>query len=78
MTPKEIVTDEEVEKVCVNADFGSSTKREILNQGVLKCACEFYQGSTAEMMLKEHGLINRQGYTLTVKGKAYLWAVFGE
>lgn len=73
---KEIITDEEIEKVHGDANFGPAlTKREVVNQGVLKCASGYYQGHTSTQIIKEHGLINSD-YELTAKGKAYLWAAF--
>ena len=74
MTPEVILSDQEVHDVAVNADFGSMTKRQMINKGVLKCACGFYSGSMLTFILEQHGLINKDN-SLTVKGKAYLWAV---
>lgn len=73
--PKEIISDEEIERVHNNANFGDMEKREVVNQGILKCASGYYQGSTSRQIIKEHGLINDK-YELTSKGKAYLWAAF--
>ena len=77
MKPEEIISDEEIEVVHANANFGAMGKREVVNQGVLKCASGFYQGSTSMAICVEHGLIgNRNSYKLTDKGRAYLWAAF--
>jgi spore coat protein U-like protein len=73
--PKDIITDDEIEIVHGNANFGSMDKREVVNQGVLKCASGFYQGHTSSQIIKDHGLVT-DDYQLTVKGKAYLWAAF--
>ncbi len=75
MKPEEIITDEEIERVHANANFGSMSKRDVVNQGVLKCASGYYQGHTSTQIIKEHGLVNDK-YKLTVKGKKYLWAAF--
>ena len=75
MKTEEILTDQEVHDVAVNADFGEHTKREIINKAVLKCACGLYSGSTVTFILEQHGLIDSDN-ALTVKGKAYLWAVY--
>ena len=75
MTPEEILSDQEVHNVFVNVDFGEHTKREIINMAVLKCACGYYSGSMATLILEQHGLTNPDN-TLTVKGKAYLLAVY--
>lgn len=72
---KEIISDEEIERVHGNANFGGMDKREVVNQGVLKCASGYYQGSTSKAIIAEHGLIDKE-YTLTPKGRMYLWAAF--
>ena len=73
---EEIIPDEEIEKVNGNANFGLCiSKRDVVNQGVLKCASGYYQGATSTQIIKEHGLINDR-YKLTKKGKEYLWAAF--
>lgn len=71
----EIISDEEIERVHGNANFGSMNedKRAIVNQGVLKCAAGFYQGSTSTRIITDHGLIDND-YKLTSKGREYLWA----
>lgn len=76
MTEVELISDEEVEKVHGNAHFGSSSKRDVLRFGVLKCASGYYQGHTSKMICVEHGLIDEKTYELTEKGRNYLWAAF--
>jgi hypothetical protein len=73
--PEEIIPDDEIERVHANANFGGVGKRQVVNQGVLKCASGYYQGSTSEQIIREHGLITKN-YRLTKKGKRYLWAAF--
>ncbi|WP_299083218.1 hypothetical protein [uncultured Paraglaciecola sp.] len=73
--PEEIITDDEIESVHANANFGGMDKRTVVNQGVLKCASGYYQGGTSNAIILEHGLITND-YELTPKGRAYLWAVF--
>lgn len=73
--PREIITDEEIDRVHANANFGGMEKRQVVNQGVLKCASGYYQGSTSTHIIKEHGLID-DNYRLTPKGRMYLWAAF--
>jgi len=71
-----IVSDEEIEKVWGNADFGNElTKRQIIANGVLKYASGYHSGNTLQSILKELGLLTIQLY-LTKKGKAYLWSYF--
>ena len=72
---QEIITDEEIERVHANADFGSMKKRDVVDQGILKCASGYHQGHTSTQIITEHGLISKE-YELTAKGRSYLWAVF--
>jgi hypothetical protein len=72
---KEIISDEEIERVHANANFGGMSKRQVVDQGILKCASGYHQGSTSTAILREHGLINKE-YGLTPKGRTYLWAAF--
>jgi len=73
--PEKIISDDEIERVHGNANFGSMDKRAVVNQGVLKCASGYYQGSTSTAIIKAHGLIDDK-YRLTAKGRAYLWETF--
>lgn len=72
---QEIISDEEIERVHANANFGATTKRDVVRLGVLKCASGYYQGATSRRICEEHGLINKK-YELTAKGRTYLWAAF--
>ena len=85
LNPDEIVTDEQVEIVHANANFGLMTKRSVIDDGVLKYYLGYTCGHTQIQILKEHGLvksrINRKvpyptyaGY-LTPKGRTYLKAI---
>lgn len=74
-TAQELISDAEIERVHANANFGSMTKRSVVDQGVLKCASGYYQGSTSLAIITEHGLVDAK-YRLTKKGRAYLWAAF--
>ena len=74
---REIIPDEEIERVHANANFGGMAKRDVVNLGVLKCASGYYQGHTSNQIIKEHGLVTAT-YEITPKGKAYLWAAFGD
>lgn len=77
MSVQEIISDEEIERVHANANFGHLKKREVVNYGVLKCASGYHQGFTSRQIIKEHGLITEK-YKLTSKGKKYLWEAFGK
>ena len=72
---REIISDEEIERIHGNADFGGISKRDVVNQGVLKCASGYYQGHTSTQIITKHGLITKD-YELTAKGRTYLWAAF--
>ena len=81
MKPEEIITGDEIDRVHANAKFGSTPKRSVVNNALLKCACGYSNGHTAQTIIAEHGLISsvrRRGTTaLTQRGRKYLWAVFG-
>lgn len=74
-SPQEIISEDEIERVHSNANFGSMKKRDVVNQGLLKAASGFSQGFISQQIIKEHGLIDDK-YKLTRKGKDYLWAAF--
>ncbi|PCJ24115.1 MAG: hypothetical protein COA96_10240 [SAR86 cluster bacterium] len=80
MKPQEIITDSQIETVHAYADFGSMGKRMVVNESLLKLACGFHNGSTAQHILADHGLIferyGKRSHTLTAKGRKYLWAVY--
>lgn len=75
----DIVSDAEVERVHANANFGSMSKREVVDEGLLKYAFGYTSGSTQLAILKEHRLLRKgSGYeaVLSKKGYAYLRAMF--
>lgn len=74
---EDTISDDEIERVHANANFVGMPKRDVVNFGVLKCASGYYQGHTSRQIITEHGLIDGQ-YDLTPKGRAYLWAPFGD
>jgi len=71
----EIVSDEELDRAYRNANFGTITKRNVIQFGVLKCASGYHQGYTSKSICEDLGLINTK-YELTPKGCKYLWAAF--
>ena len=79
-TPSDIISDEEIDRVHANANFGSTPKRWVVDEALLKCACGYHNGHTAQTILAEHGLIRearRRGTTaLTQRGRKYLFAAF--
>lgn len=81
-TTKALVSDEEIERVHANANFGSMSKRRVVDEGVLKYAMGYSGGATQLSILLEHGLVRRPkpcryGSVLTVKGQRYLRAMYG-
>jgi predicted transcriptional regulator len=76
-----IISDEEIERVHGNANFGSMSKRQVVGEGVLKYAFGYDTGHTQLAILLEHGLVKKpksMSYKtdVTEKGKRYLRALF--
>ena len=76
-TTSDMISDEEIEKVHANANFGSMTKRRVVDDGVIKAAYGFGTGHTQQEILIEHGLIkvpkpHAHKMVLTQKGYEYL------
>lgn len=80
-TPDEIIPDDEIDRVHAYANFGSMTKRAVVNDGVIKYFIGYTGGSTQMAILSEHGLIRRHRNlhsmraTLTKKGLDYLRSI---
>ena len=70
-----LISDDELEKAFGNANFGVLSNRDVIKQGLLKCAGRWHQGQTSRTILKELGLIGKN-YTLTKKGGRYLYEAF--
>jgi hypothetical protein len=82
MKPEEIITDVEMDQVHANANFGSTPKRDVIAEALLKTVCGYSTGHTARCIIQEHGLVNRPRNPHAVpkvlkKGRQYLWAAFG-
>lgn len=75
--PENIISDEDIERVHANAQYGDTPKRDVVNYGLLKIACGFGNGYTTDTILEEHGLISGRHGKMTLKGRNYLWSVFG-
>lgn len=77
--PQDIVTDAEIDRVHANANFGSMSRRWVVDEGVLKFAFGYHCGYTQQQILIEHDLIRFRGMNergeLTAKGKQYLRAL---
>lgn len=74
-TVSDIVTDKQIEEAFKGTNFGARTPRELIRNGVLKCACGYYTGHTIGVILNELGLITEKGNP-TRKGKEYLYHAF--
>lgn len=75
MKIEEIITDEQIEVAFGYSNFGERSKREVVRNSLLKCASGYNTGHTAEVIVKELGLVTTK-WTLTKKGKQYLWAAY--
>lgn len=72
----EIVSDNEIDAVWGNANFGNNNDRRfIVKHALLKCASGYYTGRTAKNIIIELGLATVQ-WELTSKGRQYLFAAF--
>lgn len=82
MTPEQIIPDSEIDRVHANANFGPLSKRYVVDQALLKTACGYGNGHTANTIIAEHGLTvssRKRGVSaLTQRGRKYLWAAFGD
>lgn len=67
-----LITDEQLDNAWGNANFGKVSKRDLIANTLLKCASGYNTGHTAKCICQQLGLITTK-YTLTVKGKKYLW-----
>lgn len=67
-----LITDEQLDNAWGNANFGKVSKRDLVANTLLKCASGYSTGHTAKCICQQLGLITTK-YTLTVKGKEYLW-----
>lgn len=80
-TTEEIISDEEIDRVHGNANFGSMTPREVIDEGIKKVLIGYSCGSTQEAILQEHGLVsfrNQRTRTLrvTARGMNYARAMY--
>lgn len=73
---EKLITDKDIDIAFGNADFGSQhTKREIVNNTVLKFAAGYVAGHTAQCIVQELGLVNSK-LKLTNIGREYLFAAY--
>lgn len=80
MTPEQIISDDEIERVHAYANFGEQKKRDVVDSTLLQCACGYHVGHTAETIIKEHGLIDispkYRRISVTKLGKKYLYSTY--
>lgn len=77
----DIISDDEIERVHANANFGDMSKRDVVDEGVLQYAFGYDTGHTQMTILREHGLLRSskaRSYKadLSAKGKNYLRSMF--
>lgn len=73
--PEHLITDEEIEANHFWHGNCPSTKREVVNMGLLKLVCGFGNGSTVTSILHRHGLLYSD-HILNERGRKYLWSVY--
>jgi hypothetical protein len=73
-----MVTQEEIDRVWQNANFGDMARVDVVKYGLLKAAGGWYQGHTSTCILVELGLIKRtkKGNKLTLRGQRNLYNYF--
>lgn len=72
MRHKEIITDEQIDAVWGNANFGPEPKRETIKDTLAKVLAGYDTGRTAKLICRELGLIFSNKWMLTAKGRKYL------
>lgn len=75
-TVEQLISDEQIEAVWDNFNFGATSRREIIRQTLLKQVCGFSSGRTAMFLVRELGLVYGDSTNLTPYGKRYLWAAY--
>ncbi len=83
MRPQDIISDEEVDRVHANANFGPISHRSVIAQALLTTACGYHTGATARAIILDHGLVSTRRDPMGVphllkKGREYLWASYGQ
>lgn len=72
---EQILSDNEIDFSWGNANFGSILKRDVIAGTLLKCASGYHTGNTAKCIVEDLGLVTKK-WTLTKKGKRYLFAAY--
>ena len=76
-TIEDLVPDGLLDLAFVNTNFGGVLPRVVVRQAILKAAVGWHQGHTSTVVLKDLGLLE-DDYTLTAKGRMYLWLLHKE
>ena len=72
---EKIITEDELNDVFSNTDFGGALKRDVVKYALLKVACGYANGKTTHGIILDLGLVNEKN-RLTKKGKEYLWECY--
>ena len=72
---EKLITKETLKRVFANANFGDVTKRDVVRYALMKVACGYNNGWTAQSIIYDLGLCTKK-LTLTKKGKEYLYEAF--
>ena len=72
---QKMISDEELDSVFAYANFGGSTKRDVVRYALMKVACGYHNGHTSQCIINELSLCSKD-LSLTKKGKEYLYECF--
>jgi hypothetical protein len=78
MSIQEVITDAELDAAWGSANFGSTSKREVIEDSLRKCLGGYSTGHTAKTICKELGLVYANKWDLTKKGREYLYLAITE
>ena len=74
---RELITNEELDNVFENTNFGDSKPSNIVKWSLLKIASGYAAGYTAKVILQSLSLLSRSKYPkLTKRGQYCLWEFF--
>lgn len=80
MKPEDVISDEDIAAHHSDTFGPSMTPRGVVNEGVLKVALGYHQGSTMRSILRAHELVEPYDHglntRLTKRGYEYLRAMF--
>ena len=75
---KKLISDDDLNYVWGNANFGKVSKRHIVKSTLLKCSVGHYSGHTAKCIVHQLGLVYFDNWQLTEKGKEYLYNAYAD